>query len=117
MKKTAKKKKAAPKKAVANKKPANKMLKAKTKPAAKAMAKSAAKPKAKVATKSKPKAKGLSIAELFEMKKQHEEQINTSDPHTHEAPPHEVHDKVNLQEKPKGNNKLARGPGPGNRHH
>ncbi|MGZ3694562.1 MAG: hypothetical protein ACXWQO_10305, partial [Bdellovibrionota bacterium] len=102
MKKTAKNKKAAPAKKAAKKtakKPAKLMAKAKKKSPVKAKAK----PKAKT----KAKSKGLSIVELFEMKKQHEEQVTHADPHTHEAPPHELHDKVGLQEKPKGNTKLA----------
>jgi hypothetical protein len=92
------------------------MLKAKSKATPKkAKAKSIAKPKTTV--RAKAKGKGLSLSELFELKKQQEAQRDTSDPHTHEAPPHELHDKANLQDKAKGESKMVRGPGPGNRHH
>lgn len=93
----------------AKKAPAAKKMSAKSKKPAKAVAK----PKAKSASKSK----GMSVTELFLLKQAKEQGMNHDDPHVHEAPPHELHDKAHLQDKARGNTKIARGPGPGNRHH
>ncbi|MGE3261665.1 MAG: hypothetical protein AB7K68_07810 [Bacteriovoracia bacterium] len=111
MKKSTKTKRAPAK---AKKKSAKKPVKAKAKMLAKPTKKTMA--KAKTKAKSKAKSKGLSVMELFQMKQQQQAQHSSEDPHVHQAPPHELHDKANLQPKPMGNTKLARGPGPGNRH-
>ena len=105
MKKSTKSKTKKPAKKMAKAKKATKTVKAKSKVKAKAKAKKPA-----------GKSKGLSIAQLYEMKKKKEQAMQEGQSYDH-VPPHELHDKVDMHAKEKGNGKMVRGPGPGSRHH
>lgn len=112
MKKAAKKKSPAKKSA---KKSAKKVMKATSRTKG-ILVKAAKKTKAAVMPKKKAApAATLTFTELFEMKQQQDqsqEPANTQQT----IPPHELHDKVNLQPKPQSASKVMRSGASGTRH-
>lgn len=104
------------KKSVKKKKPA--IVKKKAAPKKKGLKLAAKTKKAKksAAPKAAGKGKKVSLKELFELKKK--QQVQTQENHPEGTiPPHEVHDKANLQQKAAGNVRNGRTNGAGARHH
>lgn len=62
------------------------------------------------------KMKKVSLAELYKLKMQKQEQKQENTHSEKIIPPHELRDKVNLQQKSQGNVKIARSGAPGTRH-
>ena len=117
MKKTTKTKSKSkkPAKQTGAKKPILKMKSAaKSKPAARTKKKIQSK-KATAKKSTAKKAKTISFTELYELKKQREQNQESANA-TQGIPPHELHDKANLQQKAQGNGKIRSG-APGTRHH
>lgn len=104
------------KKSVKKKKPATARKKVASKGKGLKLASKAKKVKKSAPKKAAGKAKKVSLKELFELKKKQQLQVVENHPEG-TIPPHEVHDKANLQQKAVGNVRNGRTNGAGARHH